>query len=217
MRVSTDFFGRQFQDQFPLSKGEVILDYGCGPGFLIDNLVASNATVVGADISEFFLHQNRIKHPLTEFVHISEDADSTVDILSEKLRGRKFDYIILLSIIQYFKSHSDIGKIVKALSASLNPNGKIIIADVLDEKTSSVADALGIFKECIKRGRTIAFVRFILYLMFSDYRNVSKSNELLQFPESVAGEIAGSCNLSVRKMNGLTPHPTRTNYIFSNK
>jgi 2-polyprenyl-3-methyl-5-hydroxy-6-metoxy-1,4-benzoquinol methylase len=215
MKVSTNFFGRQFQKHYPLKKGDIVMDYGCGPGLLIDSLVALNANVVGVDINEFFLDQNRRKYPGTEFIQVSEDPDTTVRILSEKLRGAKFDYVILLSIVQYFKSHSDIETILKFLSTQLQPHGSIIIADVLDENTSSTRDALGIFKECVRRGQAIAFVRFIIYLMFSDYKSISKNNQLLKVPEEVAKGIAVRSNLSLKKVSGLTPHPTRTSYVFT--
>ncbi len=215
MRVSTDYFGERVRRHFSLKPGDVVLDYGCGPGFLMDNLVATDITIVGADISEFFLEQNRQRYPSARFVHLSADSNETVEILARQLQDISFDHIIVLSILQYFRSHADVEIILKQLSMHLKPKGDIIVADVLDENTSSVADAFGIFKQCIRRGRIIAFVRFILYLMFSDYKSISRKNALLHVPENVIRQIAEQNGLAVRKVSGLTPHPTRNNFILS--
>ena len=38
MYQSTVYFGNQLVKNFPMSTSDSILDYGCGPGFLVDYL-----------------------------------------------------------------------------------------------------------------------------------------------------------------------------------
>lgn len=210
MKVATDFFYQELSRRFPLRAGQTVLDYGCGPGFLVGNLKAAGIHVTGADINESFLEHNREAFPGLDFILISEDPSK----LAGDLAGKQFDQIILLSIIQYFKSTDEVLRVVKFLKPYLKPDGKLIIADVLDEGTSSSKDAIGIFTQCLKRGRTIAFVRFILYLILSDYRQISKNNKLLLLPYESMKRIADDCSLLVAIEPGMTPHPTRRNYIL---
>jgi 2-polyprenyl-3-methyl-5-hydroxy-6-metoxy-1,4-benzoquinol methylase len=217
MRVSTDFFYNELNRRFPLSPGNSILDYGCGPGFLVSNLVRSNVAVTAVDINKHFIKQNKIAFPSTEMIEISEDTSATFKILSEKFLGKLFDQIVLLSIVQYFKSKQEVEDVVGFLSRYLKPEGKLIVADVLHENTSSARDAIGVFIQCVRRGRVFAFGKFILYLMFSDYRKISRENKLLLLSSDFVDQMAARYSMSVCEATGMTPHPTRTSYIFTLK
>jgi hypothetical protein len=131
------------------------------------------------------------------------------------LKGRRFDYIILLSITQYFKDENELEKVVNFLSDYLEVNGKIIIADVINEHTSSIQDAFSLLYHCLKRGMLIPFARFIFYLVFSDYRKISKSTNLLQLSDQLITQISKNHSLIFEKIDGLTIHSTRTNYILT--
>ncbi|HMJ67399.1 MAG TPA: class I SAM-dependent methyltransferase [Cyclobacteriaceae bacterium] len=217
MRVSTDFFYNQLTRRFPLITGSSILDYGCGPGFLVRNLMKSDVAVTAVDINEHYIKQNKIAFPSIELIEISEDTKVTFKVLSEKFTGRLFDRIILLSIVQYFKSKREVEDVVGFLARYLKPEGQMIVADVLHENTSSARDAIGVFLQCIRRGRIFAFGKFILYLIFSDYRRISKENELLLLSSDFVDQMAGHHSMAVSEAKGMTPHPTRTSYIFTLK
>lgn len=215
MRVNTDYFGKQLRRVFALKAGDRILDYGCGPGFLADYLAKGGVPITGADINDFFIAQCREHHPGALFIAISTDPEANLGILRQQLGERRFDYIVLLSIAQYFKDLSTLERVVQILAEFLAPEGKLIIADVLDEKTSAASDALSLLRHCIMRGQVIRFVRFILYVLFSDYRSISKNTQLLQIPEAAVRSMAERCSLRYEKINGLTIHATRTNYVLS--
>jgi 2-polyprenyl-3-methyl-5-hydroxy-6-metoxy-1,4-benzoquinol methylase len=215
MRVSTNYFGKQLEKRFALKATNGILDYGCGPGFLADYLAGKGIPMTGADINDFYIEQCRVHHPGALFVMITTDPEANRQILRQHLGGRKFDYIVLLSIAQYFKDLATLEQVMQMLSEFLSPAGRIIIADVLDEKTSAASDALSLLRHCIMRGQVIRFVRFILYLLFSDYRSISKNTQLLQISEPAIRAIAGQQGLRCDKVSGLTIHTTRTNYVLS--
>ncbi|HEX8059528.1 MAG TPA: methyltransferase domain-containing protein [Cyclobacteriaceae bacterium] len=215
MKVSTDFFSRKLAKRYPFKAGESILDYGCGPGFLVGNLVAAGVKVTGADINESFLEENRKNFSGCDFIRISAEPATTLKILSEKLYGKQFDRIILLSIIQYFRSQQEVEEVVRFLKGYLKAGGQMIIADVIDEKTSSARDAMGIFIQCVRQGRILAFASFILYLQGSDYRKVSSKIKLLSLSYDSMKRLADNCSMSLAESKGMTPHPTRSNYILS--
>jgi 2-polyprenyl-3-methyl-5-hydroxy-6-metoxy-1,4-benzoquinol methylase len=215
MKMATGYFVSKFEKLYPLQPTDEILDYGCGPGFVGDSLAGRQIQLTGADINEFFIEECRKNHPASRFLLINTDTATNKKILAEALNGKQFDYILLLSIIQYFKSTNDLDEVTGLLRAYLKPQGKLIIADVLDENTSSLKDAFSLLVHCIKKGRIRAFVGFISYLLFSDYRKISKQNKLLLVSEQTIRTIATRHGLQCKKVNGLTLQSSRSNYVLS--
>jgi 2-polyprenyl-3-methyl-5-hydroxy-6-metoxy-1,4-benzoquinol methylase len=170
MSVSTTFFARQIKDFFEMRAGAEVLDYGCGPGFLSNCLASDGIQITGADINSSYLNEAKQNHPNALFIQITTDPERNREILEQHLNEIKFDYIIVLSLTQYFRDISDVGQLIKMLLFFLKENGKILIADVVDNNTSSISDALALSVYCMRTGKTIAFFKFIFYLLFSDYR-----------------------------------------------
>ncbi len=215
MKMATGYFVSKVEKLYRLKPTDEIFDYGCGPGFVADSLARKKIRITGADINEFFIEECRKNHPGSLFTVITTDITTNKKILEEQLKGKQFDYIILLSVAQYLRAISDLEDIIKLLSAYMKPKGMIIVSDVLDENTSSIKDAFSLFTHCIRKGRIGAFAGFISYLMFSDYRTVSKQTKLLQVPEQAMRELAGRNKLSCEKVHGLTIQKSRSNYILS--
>jgi 2-polyprenyl-3-methyl-5-hydroxy-6-metoxy-1,4-benzoquinol methylase len=215
MKMATGFFVSKIQKVYQLKATDDIFDYGCGPGFVADSLAPENIRITGADINEFFIDECRKNHPGSLFMVITTDVAVNRKILGEQLKEKRFDYILLLSVAQYLKSVNDLEDIIKLLQTYLKAGGRIIVADVLDENTSSVRDAFSLFIHCIKKGRIGAFVGFISYLLFSDYRQISKKNKLLHVPEPAMFDIARRNQLHCEKVNNLTLQTSRSNYVLS--
>lgn len=215
MRVSTSYFARRFIEKYGITSSSTILDYGCGPGFLADALAPMKINITGADINPSFVEQCRKNHPQSKTIVITTDTDQNKITLDNNLGGQRFDFIVVLSISQYLPSIHDLEKIISLLKVYLNNSGKIIVADVVDPNNSALRDLIAIKFECIRRGKIIAFVKFFFYLVFSNYRQLSKEVKLLQISSSDMTLIAANNQLKCEKIDKLTVHPTRTNYAFS--
>jgi hypothetical protein len=61
----------------------------------------------------------------------------------------------------------------------------------------------------------VDFIKFIAYLLFSDYRKISKQASLLKISEQMVNRIAAVNTLRVEKVSGLTIHASRTNYVLT--
>jgi 2-polyprenyl-3-methyl-5-hydroxy-6-metoxy-1,4-benzoquinol methylase len=214
MKMATSYFVLKIEKLYHVKPTDDIFDYGCGPGFVADSLAPKKIRVAGADINEFFINECRKNHPDSLFMVISTDTTINKKILEEQLKGRRFDYILFLSVTQYLKSVSELEDIIKLLSVYMKEKGMIIVSDVLDENTNNKKDVLTLLIHCIKKGRIGAFIGFICYLMFSDYRTVSKQVKLLRVPEQAMRDLASRNNLSCEKVHGLTLQKTRSNYIL---
>ncbi|WP_276367393.1 hypothetical protein [Chryseolinea sp. H1M3-3] len=59
MKISTSFFAARLQKILKIKPGDELFDYGCGPGFLADDLELKQIRVTGADINNFFIEQSK--------------------------------------------------------------------------------------------------------------------------------------------------------------
>lgn len=215
MKISTGYFTRQLLQKEYIKSGDTVLDFGCGPGFVADDLESKGVYFTGLDINEFFIKECEKNHPWANFIHITTDIETNKAILKKALDPLvDFNRILLLSVVQYLNSPEDLNRIMQLLVLYLQEDGQILIADVIDSKTSSVKDACALFKFCLRKGKLGAFTGFIAYLLFSDYRKLSKSMQLLQISPQAMQEIAANNGLLCREVPGLTVHPTRKNYLF---
>jgi 2-polyprenyl-3-methyl-5-hydroxy-6-metoxy-1,4-benzoquinol methylase len=217
MKISTTFFAEEMQKKYKLKETHKILDYGCGPGFLADYLDPLNIEMTGVDINSQYIVQNTNNHSRSSFLHISTDVGTTTELLGHHLKEAKFDFIILLSITQYLEDETDLYNISSMLRPFLKEEGRLIIADVIDPNSSSLQDALSLLIHCIKKEQLTAFIRFVSYLIFSDYRKLSKEVKLLKLSENSIRQLAERLNLDYQKINGLTLHPSRFNYVLTKK
>jgi len=217
MKIATGYFVTQLEKLYQLKPTSAIFDYGCGPGFVADSLADKSIQITGADINEFFIEECRKNHPASLFMVITTDISTNKNILGEQLKEKRFDYILLLSVAQYFKNTGELEELIRMLRFYMKENGKIIVADVIDENTSSIRDALSLLLHYIKIGKVPTFFRFMFYLMFSNYRKISGKMPLLKISEQSIRNIAANNSLEYEKVKGLTIQPTRSNYILSNK
>lgn len=215
MQIATGFFARQIHKRYQLQPADEIFDYGCGPGFVADVLAAQNITLTGADINEFYIAQCRQHHPRSTFFNITTEVTANTQILARELQTKQFDTIIILSVAQYLKDTKELEQVLQMLQRYMKPQGRIILADIIDEKTSSVKDALSLLWYYVRIGKVPTFIRFMSYLFLSDYRKISGKMPLLLVPEAAIQTIAAGNGLAYEKVKGLTVQPTRCSYVFT--
>jgi len=108
-----------------LNSTQVVLDYGCGPGFLANSVSKHVRTLYGVDLSRGVLECARILNssPISAFLHttqLSEIKDSSVDL------------IYSFAVIQHV-TDSIFGKILTTMLNKLKKGGKLLIHIVLEE------------------------------------------------------------------------------------
>ena len=217
MKIATQGFAKRLIATCQINASHHILDYGCGPAFLIDDLQHTTEHIAGADINPFFIEQAKRNHPRYIFALISTDIEQTRLTLQQQLAEKQYDFIILLSISQYFPDLRSLEQVLSMLSGYLSDRGKIVVADVIDKNTSSYRDALALLYHCIRRGKIVSFTRFMLYVLFSSYSETSKKAKLLTISHGEIDAIALRCGLKCDSVPGLTIHRSRSNYILSKK
>ena len=216
MRLATQYFANQFCKVFQVQGGVHVFDYGCGPGFLADVLMPKGVVFSGADINQYFIDLCREHHPEGNFFCVQADAGKNAPLLQYHL-AKPADFIILLSITQYLSAPEDLEQIIASLKPHLAKAGRIIIADVVDEHTRSYRDALSLLFHTARSGKLGAFVRFMRYVLGSEYARTAKATSLQTIPESFMHQMCIRQELTCHRQAGLTFHPTRKNYILQLK
>jgi SAM-dependent methyltransferase len=108
-----------------LNPSQVVLDYGCGPGFLVHHVAGLVQTIYGIDISKGVLECARILNgtPNARFLHTSDMAavgDATVDL------------VYSFAVAQHIRD-SLLESIFETLRRKLKPEGKLLLHVVLDQ------------------------------------------------------------------------------------
>jgi cyclopropane fatty-acyl-phospholipid synthase-like methyltransferase len=107
-----------------LKAHHVVLDYGCGPGFLARYVAGSAATVYGVDISRGVLECAKIINsaPNLSFVHLDDMAligTATVDLAYS------------VAVAQHL-TDSALARAFERLQQKLKPGGRLVLHVVLD-------------------------------------------------------------------------------------
>jgi ubiquinone/menaquinone biosynthesis C-methylase UbiE len=95
-------------------KDKKILDYGCGDGWLSNELKKKGADVKGCDISDKFIEIARKKHPEIEFNVIGEKTP---------YKDNEFDIVVSNIVLHITKDYKNV---LNEIYRVLKPNGKCI-------------------------------------------------------------------------------------------
>jgi 2-polyprenyl-3-methyl-5-hydroxy-6-metoxy-1,4-benzoquinol methylase len=216
VEVSTWVAAIRMMRKFEIGSGHDVLDFGCGPGFLCDLLWRQGVTIVGADINAATIASNRLRYPDVPFVVISESPETTGETFNREFGSRKFDHIILLSVVQYLPNLDDLNSLIGMLGTFLKRGGALVIADVIDSSTSPAIDAMGAFFHAAKRGKLGGFLAFARQLTGRNYRSVASGQKLLKVESADMERIANQHGLKLSTYRNLTVHPTRKTYSLQN-
>ncbi|MCA8906307.1 MAG: class I SAM-dependent methyltransferase [Rhodospirillaceae bacterium] len=101
-------------------RGAEVLDYGCGPGFLIPQLLANGFRVVGADLSA-----DTIGSALGDAAR--SDRFGGLYSLDELLdQGRQFDAVTLIEVVEHLYDDA-LGETFRNARHLLRPGGSLIV------------------------------------------------------------------------------------------
>ena len=215
MYQSTVYFGNQLVKNFPVSTSDSILDYGCGPGFLVDYLEKTNARIHGMDISETYIKMCQEKFKANQNLSFSVTKSYDFEELRRIIIEKKVNKVIILSILQYYQTHEQVEELVLSLQKIAKEQPfTCILADIIPENHQFLADVMNLVKNALKDGYSLKFVNFILFALFSDYRKVKK-NGFLTIDYPFFENLGKKNNIKMEKIDDLTIHSSRYNVLMS--
>jgi 2-polyprenyl-3-methyl-5-hydroxy-6-metoxy-1,4-benzoquinol methylase len=105
---------------------DYILDVGCGIGELTKKLTLFGKNITGIDVSENMLHEAQKRNFDKKINYIKTSAENYLDETD-----KQFDIIISIAALHHMNEENILGK----MKSRLNENGKILILDIVKNKT----------------------------------------------------------------------------------
>lgn len=177
MSMNYAYFLARVEKYIPLSKTQKVLDIGSGPGNLEDAWFDRVAEIHGLDISTRYNEIARKKHAAHPGIYFHDL--SAADYLNFDVVARQqFDVIIVMSVVQYYKSAADVETLLRQIKQVAAPGAKALICDLM-VGGSVISDILSIVGRSLRQGQLLSMLRLLVRLRFSPYYTVRKENGFL--------------------------------------
>ncbi|RYC71568.1 MULTISPECIES: class I SAM-dependent methyltransferase [Spirosoma] len=181
MTANYAFFLDRVETYAPLSPSTRVLDIGSGPGNLEDAWHSRVGDIHGLDISKRYNEITRAKHAGHPNVHIHDiPADDYLNF--GPVADRQFDLIIVMSVVQYYRSAAEIEQLLTNIKAAAAPGGRALLCDLIVAE-GVLGDVLSILGRSLRQGQLLSMLRLLFRLRFSDYYSVRQQNGILIVPE----------------------------------
>lgn len=177
MQTNYAYFLNKVEKYISIKNTDTVLDFGSGPGHLADAWHNSVALFHGIDISERYNTIAKSKHATKQ--HVQFFWLNPHDYLNLHLLNNSFyNLVIVMSVLQYYKSDEDIKLLLEQLVQKVKPGGKILLADLIVQK-GMLKDLKSILLQAVKEHKLFDTLWFLVKLRFSAYYRLKKQNGLL--------------------------------------
>ncbi len=216
MEKSTEYVANKLTHNQLVTTNSQVLDFGCGPGYLANALKGRIASYFGVDISAQYIATAKDKcrdHPNFQFKAFPlEESINSLSTL--ELEGKKFDTIIILSVVQYFEKQQDVLNLLENCKRLLKSGGKIILADVISDEKGLIKDILAILAHSIKNRYFFHFLKFMVVAKQSKYNQLRKSKKLLTISQTEMRSFAKQLQLELDILPTITMQRSRISYCL---
>ena len=161
-------------------KNDIVLDIGCGAGYLEKKLAPLVKRIYAADLSSNLLQKCaerckefeniktvKINHPYTDLSFLN----------------KRFNLIFCVSVIQYYKSISEVEELITSAQKIVAPGAKMLIADIPQRLNffQKFRDLICSIALSIQKGYFVSFFVMSLKTLFfaTHYKKACKNNPQL--------------------------------------
>jgi 2-polyprenyl-3-methyl-5-hydroxy-6-metoxy-1,4-benzoquinol methylase len=102
-----------------VGRGQEVLDVGCGEGFLAEQLQQMGNHVTGIDV----LPEAKRQDSFDQYFQV--DLEQGIDLQAPALRGREFDKILLLDVLEHLRQPE---KLLASCRGLLKSNGRLVVS-----------------------------------------------------------------------------------------
>ena len=177
MKKMTGYFYRKSRKLLSYQENDVVLDFGCGPGYLEELLGDVVGMIYGVDTSLGMIEECRRKFTEQKSVIFYKlDRDQFTDL--SMLGVERFSIIICLSVVQYFRNPEEIKRLIESAVQVALPGASFLIADI-PVKSNVLLDTYELLRSAAFEGFFFKAIQFLFLSRFSEYYKVRSSRGLL--------------------------------------
>jgi 2-polyprenyl-3-methyl-5-hydroxy-6-metoxy-1,4-benzoquinol methylase len=190
-----------------------VLDIGSGPGNLEDAWYNRVAEIHGLDISERYNIIAREKHKEHSNVFFYDLPEN--DYLNfSMLNGKKFDIIIVMSVLQYYRNKEEVVQLLENIKKLSAPGAQVLLCDLM-VKNSFLKEIVQVLSEAIKEGKFFSTLSLFFRLRFSSYYKVKKEAGFLVLTQEEWRDIIEKLKLNATFIEEpLTLQKSRQNLLI---
>lgn len=180
MRRTARFFAEKVGTVLPLGRDTVLLDYGCGPGYLVEQLAGRVGELHGVDTSPRMIAECRRRFAGLPNVHFHQlDPKNGTDL--SVLVPNRFSVIICLSVVQYFERLQQVEELIRSVASVAAPGARLLVADI-PTGDAPLGDALELAWAGVRGGFVLPAVKFLLQSVTTEYARMRAAKGLLLIP-----------------------------------
>ena len=213
-RLNMEIFIQSTEPIMKYNREDIVLDIGCGFGFLPAFLKGKVKEIHCLDISEKYLDICRKKFDRSNnllFYKIDENNYTDLSIV----KAKRFSKIICLSVIQYYKNINEVERLIEGVQEIALPGAKFLIADI-PKDTRPYSDIWSIIKMGAKGKCVYETFKHLIKLRVSDYYQVHSKFGLLVFSEDILNDLMRKHNLNAQIFTTqMTINKSRLHWLIS--
>lgn len=169
-----------------------VLDFGCGAALDAGRVAAACERLYLCEAAETWraeLAERFRGHPRIEVI----DSDGM-----DALPDGSLDLIVVNSVLQYVP-REEVPALLRRFRAKLEPQGLLVLADLLPERSSALADAVSLLRVGLRHGFLPAALAGLLRIVMSDYRRLRREVGLTVFPPHELESLLAEAGLEARR------------------
>ncbi len=171
-----------------LSPSDVVIDIGCGPGSLAARIAGRVRAVHCVETSRRYVEECERRFASTGNVHVHHlDPDRYTDLAFLSSAG--ITVAICHSVAQYYREHTDLGRLLDSLASIAKPGARFLVSDLPRGGGEARAVATQIW-EGMARGYIGCVARSLIAARLSDYWRMRSAIPLRTYPRETLAEIA---------------------------
>ncbi len=213
MSMNYQYFLDNVEKYVSLTPQTRVLDIGSGPGHLADAWYSRVGKLVGLDISKRYNQLVRTRHAAhANVLALDLDVENYLDF--SVVAGERFDIIVVMSVVQYYRNAAEIEQLLTNIRAVAAPGAKAVICD-LTVKEGMIGDIFSVMWRSLWQGQLLSMLGLLVRLRLSDYYKIRQQTGLLTISEAEWLAMCQLLNLNARFLpEPLTLQHDRQNLLI---
>jgi 2-polyprenyl-3-methyl-5-hydroxy-6-metoxy-1,4-benzoquinol methylase len=192
-QINMSFFLKATEPLLSFCEQDIVLDIGCGLGYLADAIREQVKEIHCLDISEQFLDEAKKKFAQSNNIFFYQLApDDYTDLTF--LGSRRFSKVICQSVVQYYRDYFEVERLIANVRQVTSNGAKFLISDMPTDRCP-LHNIISILEFCVRKKCLLEAFKHLHSLRFSNYQKVRSQMGVLVFTEDILNKIIENNNL----------------------